>query len=93
MHGAIVASRSVSSLSPFLCYLYCIRQFSLHACILYVSETCLMLVWCQREEEKKWILTLCVPIFIQSTSRMEEIFFLPGYLLPIEDDNILAEVF
>ena len=51
-----------------------------------------MLVWCQREEEKKWILTLCVPIFIQSTSRREEIFF-PGYLLPIEDDNILAGVF
>ena len=31
-------------------------------------------------------------IFIQSTSRREEIFF-PGYLLPIEDDNILAGVF
>ena len=91
-HACCYSSQPFCQQSPFLCYLYCIRQFSLHACILYVSETCLMLVWCQREEEKKWILTLCVPIFIQSTSRKEEIFF-PGYLLPIEDDNILAGVF
>ena len=41
---------------------------------------------------KKAYSALCVPIFIQSTSRREEIFF-PGYLLPIEDDNILAGVF
>ena len=80
-HACCYSSQPFCQQSPFLCYLYCIRQFSLHACILYVSETCLMLVWCQREEEKKWILTLCVPFSFKVLVEGRRFFFPDTYYL------------